>query len=274
MGTAPDALNTENAAEKGTLDRSTIRFPYLDQDDSVELARKIFELGGKSCDKIALAAAFNVSSEGGAFGLRLATAKMYGFIVAEKKVVSLTDLGQRVVDPTTEKSARAESLLEVPLYKALYGEYQGQLLPGNDGLEAHIVKLGVAPKQKDKARQVFQRSAKQAGYFSISSNRLAAPQFKQGSPDPPPPATEKPDGSNGGSSGGAGGAGGGGGDDKKRHPFIEGLLDKLPPAETEWTLEGRKKWLQTASNIFDLMYTAPEDASGELSVVYTKDSAK
>lgn len=70
---------------------------------------------------------------------------------------------------------------------------------------------------------------------------------------------------------------------KKRHPFIEGLLDKLPDAETEWTLEGRKKWLQTASTIFDLMYTAPEDASGELSVVQstvrkfvvlTKDSAK
>ena len=50
------------------------------------------------------------------------------------------------------------------------------------------------------------------------------------------------------------------------HPFIEGLLQKLPPAETEWSREDRKRWLQTAANIFDLMYVAKAD-EGDKSVV-------
>jgi hypothetical protein len=266
MEAAQEPVKIENAPEKSTLDRSTIRFPYLDQDDSVELAKKVFELGGKSCDKIALASAFNVSAEGGAFGLRLATAKMFGFITTEKKTISLTDLGQRVVDPATEKPARAESLLEVPLYKKLYDDYQGQLLPGNDGLESHVVKLGVAPKQKDKARQVFQRSAKQAGYFSIASNRLAAPQFKPGidsrsngasdsdgnegkrkeqSLTPPPPPPQGPD----------------------LPPYVQLLVSKLPEPETMWGMSGRKKWLEAALKIFDLVYVEdPADSEEGLTI--------
>jgi hypothetical protein len=38
------------------------------------------------------------------------------------------------------------------------------------------------------------------------------------------------------------------------HPLIEGLFSKLPQPETEWPLQSRQKWLQTAANIFDLMY--------------------
>jgi len=259
MESTAEVLNPENTGERATLDRSSIKFPYLDQDDSYEIAKKVFEIGGKSCDKVALAVAFNVSADGGAFGLRLSTAKLYGFISAEKKVVSLTDLGQKVVDPTTEKAARAESFLEVPLYEKLYEDYQGQLLPGNDALESHIVKLGVAPKQKDKARQVFQRSAKQAGYFSISSNRLVAPQFKQGAdvlapqnendgggngkggtpPPPPPKGPELP-------------------------PHVQLLVSKLPAAETIWGTSGRKKWLEAAQKIFDLIYEADPTDKAEL----------
>jgi hypothetical protein len=247
MESTAEAVKPEISEEKATLDRSSIKFPYLDQDDSVELAKKVFEIGGKSCDKVALAAGFNVSADGGAFSQRLATAKMYGFLFSEKKTVSLTELGQRVVDPAAEKPARAESFRGVPLYEKLYADFQGQLLPGNDGLETHIVKLGVAPKQKDKARQVFQRSARQAGYFS--NNRLVAPQFKQGSVETPPPANDKQDLGNGG--GGNGGSGGGG-----HHPLIDGLIRALPAAGTLWPIEARRKWLQAAAMNFDYAYNA------------------
>jgi hypothetical protein len=253
MESTAEVLAPENTGEKGTVDRSSIKFPYLDQDDSLELAQKIFALGGKSCEKIALATAFNVSADGGGFGLRLATAKMYGFISAEKKMVSLTDLGQRAVDPTTEKAARAESFLVVPLYAALYRDYQGQLLPGNDGLESHIIKLGVAPKQKEKARQVFQRSAKQAGFFSISSNRLAAPQFKPGTAEASQLGSDKLDGGNGGSSGGTGG-----GDDGNQS-LIDGLIKVLPKAGQTWTLEAQRKWLQTAAANFAYAYNGTDE---------------
>lgn len=39
------------------------------------------------------------------------------------------------------------------------------------------------------------------------------------------------------------------------NPFIVGLLKKLPPPETDWPIAGRIKWLQTAANIFGLIYT-------------------
>jgi hypothetical protein len=38
------------------------------------------------------------------------------------------------------------------------------------------------------------------------------------------------------------------------HPFIQGLLKTLPEPGTNWSIEGRSKWLQAAANIFDLMY--------------------
>ncbi|MGC2410504.1 MAG: hypothetical protein WA441_11055, partial [Methyloceanibacter sp.] len=39
-----------------------------------------------------------------------------------------------------------------------------------------------------------------------------------------------------------------------RHPFIEGLLRTLPEPFSEWPATDRAKWLQTAANIFDLIY--------------------
>ena len=38
------------------------------------------------------------------------------------------------------------------------------------------------------------------------------------------------------------------------HPFVQGLLKTLPEPETEWPSSARVKWLQTAANIFDLIY--------------------
>jgi len=258
--TADGATPTEEAQG-----RSTIKFPYLDQDDAVEVAKAIHTIAGKSCERDQLAAHFSVVATGGAFSLRLLTAKMFGFINSDKGTLSLTPLGSRVCDPQQEKAARAESFLLVPLYKAVYDDYKGQTLPGNLGLETAMEKLGVAPKQKDKARQVFQRSATQAGYFAYGTSRLVAPAMKAVTEEEKPKDADTDSDEEDGKDNKL--------EKKKRHHFIEGLLDKLPEADTEWTLEGRKKWLQTASNIFDLMYTAPED-DGELSVTLTKTSAK
>ena len=68
------------------------------------------------------------------------------------------------------------------------------------------------------------------------------------SSEPPPPVLETPkekEHLNGG---------GGGPTTPSRHPFIEGLLKTLPEPETEWKTADRVKWLQTAANIFDLIY--------------------
>jgi hypothetical protein len=49
-------------------------------------------------------------------------------------------------------------------------------------------------------------------------------------------------------------------------PLIQGLFSKLPEPSTEWPLPARQKWLQTAANIFDLMYPAGEADAGELAI--------
>jgi hypothetical protein len=244
--------------------RSTIKFPYLDLEDAMAVAKGVHDVGGNSCQRDALAAHFDVASNGGGFNLRLITAKMFGLIGYDKGQVSLTTLGQRILDPQKAKAARAESFLAVPLYKALYDEYKGNLLPANQGLENTIERLGVAPKQKDKARQVFQRSATQSGFFAYGNNRLVMPTIK-GSVEVETPKEED-------KGKGAKDDDGSGEERKLLHPFIQGLLDKLPKAESEWSIEARKKWLQTAANIFDLMYSSA-DNDGELSIKVNKGSA-
>ena len=57
-------------------------------------------------------------------------------------------------------------------------------------------------------------------------------------------------------------------------PLIQGLFSKLPEPSTEWTLPARQKWLQTAANIFDLMYAQGETDAGELAIRVERTSAR
>ena len=45
-----------------------------------------------------------------------------------------------------------------------------------------MVSLGVAAKQKDRARRVFQRSAERAGFFEHGNGRLVMPGVTRGDP--------------------------------------------------------------------------------------------
>lgn len=234
---------------EGKRERSTIEFPYLDQDDATEIAKTIHKVFGTSCQREQLAAQLQVSATGGGFNLRLGTAKMYGFINHERGTVTLTDLGIRVSDPQQEKAARLESFLAVPLYKALFEKYNGKALPStSSGLESELVTLGVAPKQKERARQVFQRSAKQAGFFWSGNDRLVMPATGKPVPGrtrdeaPPPLPRREPQ------------------DSQLIYPaFIQGLLMKLPKEGAEWKVDEKKKWLQAAALIFDMLYPDPNE---------------
>jgi hypothetical protein len=277
MGTPSVVPEVDAVVEESGQGRSTIKFPYLDQDDAVAVAKAIHEHFGRSCERDQLAGHFNVQANGGGFNLRMVTAKMFGFINSEKGTLTLTPLGIRVSDPSQEKAARVESFLLVPLYKKIFDDYRGQLLPGNAGLESFIERAGVAPKQKDKARQAFQRSATQSGFFAYGTNRLIMPTVKGSAAETAIPNAQDSGNKNeqsGGNQNGAGnGLGGGGDEPPHKNPFIQGLLSKLPPENTAWSSEGRKKWLQTAASIFDLVYTSAENDTGDLSIVLTKTSA-
>jgi hypothetical protein len=180
--------------------------------------------------------------------------------------VALTQLGWRIVQPHTEAVARAEAFLRVPLYRAIYERFRGGLLPPDVAIENEMKRLGVVPKQAEKARQAFQRSARQAGYFAHGPNRLVAP---AGVPTTPPPvdasADERPEDSshesrdtNAAAVQRTGSAGGGGWepptDDLLSNPLLKGLFQVLPPPGASWPEERRKVWLQTAERVFNLIY--------------------
>lgn len=239
--------------EKRAVERSTIEFPYLDMENAFEIADGVHKVGGSGCDWDQLAAHFKQAAQGGGFRMRLITAKLFGLVTYDRGRVSLTNLGLRAVDPQQMKAAKVEAFLNVPLYKAVYEKFRGGMLPPTAGLEREMVGMGVAKKQSDKARQSFHRSAKFAGFFEFGVDRLVAPSVN-GAPNPQPPQNPDPAGTDdrtrGGNGGGAGGNGGG-----QYHPFIQGLLQKLPVPDSDWPIEARQKWLTTAANIFGLMYT-------------------
>jgi len=252
----------ENQEDK--RERSTVEFPYLDLDAAVEVAQGVHQVAGSSCGWDQLAAQMGQTAKGGGFRLRVMTAKTFGLVTYGQGTVTLTELGKRLNDPQQEKAAKADSFIRVELYNKIYEQFKNGTLPPADALENEIVKMGVAPKQKGKARQAFQRSANSAGYFWSGPNRLVRPAIKgsaapaaapEGEPEKPAKKKDKED-------------------DDRRHPLIEGLLKELPEPQAEWTTEDRKKWLEMASTIFNVIYKDSDDSRGSLKVVVERNSAK
>jgi hypothetical protein len=58
----------------------------------------------------------------------------------------------------------------------------------------------------------------------------------------------------------------------KEHPFIQGLLKTLPDEGSEWPVDRRAKWLQTAANAFDLMYKSSDPQTPEISIFVLRDA--
>ena len=238
-------------------------FPYLDLDNSVEIAQKVRVVGGDECEWNQLATKLSVAGDGGGFRMRLLSAKTYGLLTYERGTIYLTDLGIAASDPQREKRARYDAFMYVALYKQLFDRLNGQPLPPPAALERMIEQLGVAPKQKDKARQVFMRSAKQAGLFELASDRLSTPPSGTTRTQGSSTSESSRSGQSGfpassGYSGYSGGSGGADGPSQGLHPFIEGLLRTLPAPDSNWPAPARQKWLQAAGNIFDLIYRDDE----------------
>lgn len=248
-----------NIAQDKERERSTIKFPYGDLNDAIEVAKDIFKNGGQrgSPEQVAAWTGHKVV-DSGAFRGKLATSRTFGLINVDREAISLTELGSEIVDPQRESQARVKAFMNVPLYKQIYDAYRGKILPSeNAALEAEVVRLGVAKKQADKARQAFQRSADQAGFFAHGKDRLIMPtriQPAAGSarmipPDGGEPATERHQERHHENKYPA-----------ELHPFIRGLLETLPSGNNPFPKAKREQWLQTARHILDLLYKESGEA--------------
>jgi hypothetical protein len=246
------AAAAQTGGEPVKRQQSTIAFPYLDLDAAIEVADAMYRTRGHSGMEGHELAATMGQVVSGAFRLKTGTARIFGLTEREGRDASkLSSLGLRILESETEKEARAEAFMAVPLYREIYDKYKGQRLPPPKALEREMEALGVSGKVTDKARQAFERSAKQAGYFEKGEDRLVRPYFDVGSGRKVEreESTEEreervePRRKNGG-----------GGDGGDYHPFIKGLLQTLPEPGTLWTIEGRGAWLEAAATTFKLMY--------------------
>lgn len=238
-------LPTEDGQKR---ERSSIAFPYLDLNDAIEVADTIHKnVGTGSCSTDQLAPWLKQSPSSSAFRQRITTSRNFGLTDFDGPGnIKLTELGRMVVDPKRQREARASAFLKIPLYQALFDKFKGSVLPPTPALEREIVALGVAEKQKDRARQVFERSAQQAGFFEAGRERLVRPGFA--------PSTEAHgaqaslDEKKGGGDDGSGGT-------LSLDPLLMALLQKIPPKHEGWPSAKRLRWFRTfamnVSQIYD-----------------------
>jgi hypothetical protein len=171
---APEDKNSTTAKERA---KSTIQFPYGDLDVAVAAAKKIFAGKGQQQADMAQIVALlgHDTSDSGAFRFKLSTARTFGLIDADSKQGRLTEIGIRIVDPEFEALAKVQAFLAVPLFKVMYERYKNRILPLDKVIEGEMIALGVAPKQGERARQVFQKSAELAGLFTYGKGKLILP---------------------------------------------------------------------------------------------------
>jgi hypothetical protein len=246
--------NKEQSIDQSSSDnkgrgRSMAGFPYVDLDLGVETAKYVFEMDG-SCTFEQLSEKSGQAIDSNALRIRINTTwRQYGLIVVNGDRISLSDLGKAVLQPATERQARVEAFLRVPIYKDIFNKFRGETLPASKVLEQVMEDMGVAPKQSARARQILMRSAKQAGLFEDSDFSLAIPRGveivedrvsepQSGSTNSPAEVTTT---------------------HSKREPIFEALWGMVPPSGAEWSIEARAKWLNMLSNALDMSLTAPDN---------------
>ncbi|MCZ6863078.1 MAG: hypothetical protein O7I42_22910 [Alphaproteobacteria bacterium] len=219
-------------------ERSTIAFPYIDLDSAVNVAQAMYEWAGHGVSEIDELAAKMDQTVSGAFRLKISSARMFGLLdKAEPSGLVLSQLGQEVVQLGKEARARSQAFLNIPLYFAIYEKYRGHLLPPAKALEREMAALGVASKQTDKARRIFERSARQAEFFAQGDDRLVQPRFDR-APDTKPLSGKSPPRAPEPSYGGFGGNVDGGSTKPLEYQLID-LLNEPMSDEVQqaiWTL--------------------------------------
>jgi hypothetical protein len=242
-----------DSSSKGNF-RSGISFPYVDLQQAVQLTRAAYE-EAEDISRVAVKLGHSVSS--GTFRLKVAAAKLFGLVETGGKKLTPTNIGEQVVRTPGSKRLLAAAFLNVPLYKTIYDKYEGRPLPKPTGLEGFMEAEGVAPKQTDKARRIFARSATHAGFFDMNTEMLVVPADEPGQiqdeaiphdVEPPHgprrafgPASNLPLGSKG--------------------RLLDGLFEALPLPGEEWPEhgpDGWKQWLATAEAIFRFVYPDPK----------------
>jgi hypothetical protein len=245
----------KTSSEAQGRQRSTIGFPYMDLGAANAVAAAIHDKAGHDqCSLQQLSAWMGTTTTSSTFRVQIAAARLFGVIESDgPDSYRLSSLGRRLVDPAHEKKAKVDAFLSVPLFNKLYELHKDGILPPTAALEREIASLGVSEKQKDRARQVFERSADLAGYFEHGKNRLVAPVIKGAAESKGESGSEQIGQQNGNS-----GSDGGGSEPPiglDLDPLLIALLRKIPKAGEKWPKAQRLRWFKTfamnVSQVYD-----------------------
>jgi hypothetical protein len=212
---------------------------------AVDLAKTVRDKAGSSCEIDELAAWMGQTASGGTFRTRLGAARMFGLIETGQGRVALTQLGRDVLDDSGNgRIARVTAFLNVELFRVMYDQYKANVLPPPPAIERQMEQLGVSPKQKERARQTFMKSAQYAGFIDAATGRFVKPGIAQTETV----REEKPPRERGSSNGD-------GTDGLNLDPLLIALLKKIPDADKGWPASQRVRWFRTfamnVSQIYD-----------------------
>lgn len=251
-----DTTNTANATAETINDdkkrfRGELTFPYADLESCVELAQTIHSRAGTSCEQSELAAWMNQSATGGTFRVRISAAKLFGLIETGQGRATLTQLGRDALDSSgNERAARVQAFLNPELFAKMYEQNRGHALPPAAAIERQIEQFGVSPKQKERARQTFLKSATYAGFIDPGSGRFVKPGVREEASSAVERVSDQVD---------TGGGGTGGGESLDLDPLLIALLKKVPSAEKGWPGPQRVRWFRTFAMNVSQIYDGDEE---------------
>jgi hypothetical protein len=242
------------AAEERKRFRSEIEFPYADLESAIELGQTIHSKVGTTCEVDELAVWMGQTATGGTFRTRLGAARLFGLIETGQGRATLTQLGRDALDNSgNDRAARVAAFLNVELFGVMYEQFKGNILPPPPAIERQMEQLGVSPKQKERARQTFMKSAQYAGFIDSATGRFVKPGIPQRNEGSEPQHT-KPEVKRSG--------GGDDGTPPDIDPIIRGLLARLPKSGDIWPKTQRKLWIQLLEGSFELIYRDNDEGIG------------
>lgn len=245
------------------------RFTTYDLDSSIKVARVIWENGGlKSNAELAALLGYK-GPNNGAFLTRVANAKLFGLVEGPSSALKPTERALSILQPDfpeTADRARLEAFEDVPLFKAVLDQYDGQPLPSEEGLRNALETRWSI--HTDKAGMVLSRlleSAEQAGLFRTTGNRsrmirptIGSADGRRGAPAPSDATASDPSRA---ATAGARGSTGVIVAGPRSNKIIDGALDLLP-SDSDWDEDGLRDWLGFFESALRLYYRLPTPTSG------------
>ena len=239
--------------EKGSR-RSGEPFPYADLESAREVAQLVQSIGVESCKRQQVAAKLGISAEAGGFRSKVGAATKFGLVASRGGMLILTGLGKKVLDPQTQDDALVDSFLSVRVFKQLYEKLENVSQPLPSAIEQQLADLGVVKKQVSRARQVFTKSARYAGFYKLHPDRLMQPgRLRADSAPTDEPSTESQS-ETGPDRDSANGRGTQPSDQGSRQSLVDALFAARPKFGQQWGLTEWTEWLEALMPLLRMDY--------------------